>query len=39
MMTSCGVDGDRVELFAEAAHGSGENIAIPGYKKLSFFGG
>ena len=30
---------DRVERFAEANPGSGENIAIPGYEKLSFAAG
>ena len=39
MMTACGAGGDRVERFAEAAPGSGENIAIPGYEKLSFAAG
>ena len=36
MLTGCGAGGDRVERFAEAAPGSGANIAIPGYEKLSF---
>ena len=35
-LTACGAGGDTVERFAEAAPGSGENIAIPGYEKLSF---
>ena len=39
MLTACGVGGDRVERFAEAAPGNGENIAIPGYEKLSFAAG
>ena len=39
MMTACGAGGDKVERFAEAAPGSGENIAIPGYEKLSFEAG
>ena len=32
-------DGDVAERFAEAAHGSGTNIAIPGYETLSFKAG
>ena len=36
LLTACG---DRVERFAEANPGSGENIAIPGYEKLSFAAG
>ena len=36
MLTACGAGGDRVERFAEANPGSGENIAIPGYERLSF---
>ena len=36
LLTACGAGGDRVERFAEAAPGSGENIAIPGYEKLDF---
>ena len=36
LLTACGAGGDRVERFAEANPGSGENIAIPGYEKLSF---
>ena len=39
LMTACGAGGDRVERFAEANPGSGENIAIPGYEKLSFEAG
>lgn len=39
LLTACGADGDRVERFAEAAPGTGENIAIPGYEKLSFVAG
>lgn len=39
MMTACGAGGDKVERFAEANPGSGENIAIPGYEKLSFEAG
>ena len=39
LLTACGTGGDRVERFAEAAPGSGENIAIPGYEKLSFAAG
>ena len=31
--------GDEVERFAEATPGSGANIAIPGYEKLSFTAG
>ena len=38
-LTACGAGGDKVERFAEAAPGSGENIAIPGYEKLSFEAG
>ena len=38
-LTACGAGGDRVERFAEAAPDSGENIAIPGYEKLSFEAG
>ena len=36
LLTACGAGGDRVERFAEANPGSGENIAIPGYEKLDF---
>ena len=39
LLTACGAGGDRVERFAEAAPGSGANIAIPGYEKLSFEAG
>ncbi len=39
MLTACGAAGDRVERFAKAAPDSGENIAIPGYEKLSFAAG
>ena len=39
LLTACGAGGDRVERFAEAAPGSGVNIAIPGYEKLSFAAG
>ena len=39
LLTACGAGGDRVERFADAASGSGENIAIPGYEKLSFAAG
>jgi hypothetical protein len=39
LLTACGADGDRVERFAEANPGSGENIAIPGYEKLDFAAG
>ena len=39
MLTACGADGDRMERFAEANTGSGENIAIPGYEKLDFVAG
>ena len=39
LLTACGAGGDRVKRFAEAAPGSGENIAIPGYEKLSFAAG
>ena len=39
LLTACGAGGDRVERFAEAAPGSGENISIPGYEKLSFEAG
>ena len=38
-LTACGAGGDKVERFAEANPGSGENIAIPGYEKLSFAAG
>ena len=40
VLTACGASGgDKVERFAEAAPGSGENISIPGYEKLSFEAG
>ncbi len=40
LLTACGAGGgDRVERFAEAAPGSGANIAIPGYEKLTFTAG
>ena len=39
LLTACGAGGDRVERFAEAAPDSGEDIAIPGYEKLSFAAG
>ena len=39
LLTACGAGGDRVERFAEAYPGSGENIAIPGYEKLDFAAG
>lgn len=39
LLTACGAGGDMVERFAEAAPGSGENIAIPGYEKLSLAAG
>ena len=39
LLTACGSGGDRVERFAEANPGSGENIAIPGYEKLDFAAG
>ena len=38
-LTACVSDGDKVERFAEANPGSGENIAIPGYEKLVFAAG
>ena len=38
-LTACGAGGDKVERFAEANPGSGANIAIPGYEKLSFTAG
>ena len=38
-LTACGAGGDKVERFAEANPGNGENIAIPGYEKLSFESG
>ena len=39
LLTGCGAGGDKVERFAEANPGNGENIAIPGYEKLSFAAG
>jgi len=39
MLTRCNTGGDRVEQFAEAAPGSGTNIAIPGYEMLVFKAG
>lgn len=39
LLTACGAGGDKVERFAEANPGSGENIAIPGYEKLTFTAG
>ena len=39
LRTACDAGGDRVERFAEAMPGNGENIAIPGYEKLSFAAG
>ena len=39
LLTAYGAGGDKVERFAEAAPGSGENIAIQGYEKLSFAAG
>ena len=39
LLTGCGAGGDIVERFAEANPGSGANIAIPGYEKLSFAAG
>ena len=39
LLTACGEGGDRVERFAKANPGSGGNIAIPGYEKLSFAAG
>ena len=36
LLTACDAGGDRVERFAEAAPGSGGNIAIPGYEKPTF---
>lgn len=38
-LTACGAGGDKVERFAEANPGNGENIAIPGYEKLDFVSG
>ena len=39
LLTSCDAGDDRAERFAEANPGSGTNIAIPGYEKLSFEAG
>ena len=39
LLTACGAGGDRVERFTEANPGSGANIAIPGYEKLTFTAG
>ena len=39
LLTACGAGGDKVERFAEANPGSGENISIPGYETLSFAAG
>ena len=39
LLTACGAGGDKVERFAEAAPGSGENVAIPGYEELDFAAG
>ena len=39
LLTACGAGSDKVERFAEANPGSGTNIAIPGYEKLSFAAG
>ena len=39
LLTACGAGGDRVERFAKANPGSGENISIPGYETLSFAAG
>lgn len=38
-LTAYGAGGDRVERFAESNPGSGANIAIPGYEKLTFTAG
>ena len=38
-LAACGAGGDKVERFAEAAPGSGTDIAIPGYEVLSFKAG
>ncbi len=34
LLTACGTGGDRVERFAKANPGSGENIAIPDYENI-----
>ena len=39
LLTACGAGVDKVERFAKATPGNGENIAIPGYEKLSFAAG
>ena len=39
LLTACGAGGDKVERFAKANPGTGENIAIPGYEKLDFAAG
>ena len=39
LLTSCDAGDDRAERFEEANPGSGTNIAIPGYEKLSFEAG
>ena len=39
MLSACAEGGDSVKRFAEAKPGNGENIAIPGYVKLSFAAG
>ena len=39
LLTACDAGSDRVERFAEANPGSGTNIAIPGYEKLSLAAG
>ena len=39
LLTACSAGGDKVERFAEANPGSGANIAIPGYEKLTFTAG
>ena len=40
LLTACSAGvGDRMERFAEANPGSGENIAVPGYEKLDFAAG
>ncbi len=39
LLAACDSGGDKVERFAEAAPGSGTNIAIPGYEILYFKAG
>ena len=39
LLTACSSGGDRVERFAEAYPGSGENTAIPGYEERDFAAG